>query len=99
MLAHCHLGSLCYGTLTIAGIGSKMLPAFLGLAEHADSQAAPPAYRRIGWLLSLGLVALAVGAPFRLAWLVGPVPHSWRPAWRFTSRSCSATSGAGSRDH
>lgn len=69
LLAHFHLGWLGYGTLTIAGIGSKMLPAFLGLAEHADSQAAPPAYRRIGWLLSLGLVGLAIGAPFRLAWL------------------------------
>lgn len=69
LLAHFHLGWIGYGTLTVAGIGSKMLPAFLGLAEHADVQRVPPAYRRIGWLLSLGLVALAFGAPFRIAWL------------------------------
>jgi hypothetical protein len=67
ILAHFHLGWLGYGTLTIAGIGSKMLPAFLGLPEHADTQTAPPVYRRIGWLLSVGLVTLALGAPFRLA--------------------------------
>jgi hypothetical protein len=69
LLAHFHLGWIGYGTLTVAGIGSKMLPAFLGLAEHADVQRVPAAYRRIGWLLSLGLVALALGAPFRIAWL------------------------------
>ncbi|HEX9167112.1 MAG TPA: hypothetical protein VF862_14460 [Gemmatimonadales bacterium] len=69
LLAHFHLGWIGYGTLTVAGIGSKMLPAFLGLAEHADSGAAPPVYRRLGWLLSIGLLALSVGAPFRMAWL------------------------------
>jgi hypothetical protein len=72
LIAHLHLGWLGYGTLIAAGIGSKMLPAFLGLAEHADVQRAPPAYRWIGWLISVGLVALAAGAPFHLAWLTWP---------------------------
>lgn len=69
LLAHLHLGWIGYGTLTVAGIGSKMLPAFLGLAEHQDASTAPPAYRWIGWLLSAGLLALTIGAPFQIAWV------------------------------
>lgn len=69
LVAHFHLGWLGYGTLLIAGIGSKMLPAFLGLPEHADTARAPRAYRWVGWLLSSGLVALAAGAPFRIGGL------------------------------
>jgi hypothetical protein len=81
LLAHFHLGWIGYGTLTVAGIGSKMLPAFLGLAEHADTQAALPAYRRLGWLLSIGLLALAVGAPFGWRGSPGPARCSSQPGW------------------
>jgi len=72
LLAHFHLGWVGYGTLTVAGIGSKMLPAFLGAPGHADAATAPPEYRRIAWLLSAGLTAFAIGAPFRLPWLTWP---------------------------
>lgn len=72
LLAHFHLGWIGYGTLTVAGIGSKMLPAFLGAPGHADVPTAPAVYRRIGWLLSAGLLAFTIGAPFRLPWLTWP---------------------------
>ena len=72
LLAHFHLGWIGYGTLTVVGIGSRMLPAFLGATEPVPGGEAPPAYRWIGWLLSIGLVAMALGAPFRLGWLTWP---------------------------
>lgn len=72
LLAHFHLGWIGYGTLTVAGIGSKMLPAFLGAPGHADVATAPREYRRIGWLLSAGLTLFAIGAPFHLASLTWP---------------------------
>ena len=56
LAAHFHLGVLGFGSLTIAGVGSRMLPAFLkAAAAPADSLS------RFQWLASSGLVLYVTG--------------------------------------
>lgn len=53
---HFHLGVLGFGSLTILGIGSRMLPAFF-----EAPQAHTKMLRAIGWLIALGLMVYGVG--------------------------------------
>lgn len=64
--AHLHLGVFGFGGLTLAGVGSRMLPAFF----QAPPRDGP--LRFLAWSASLGLVALSVGATWRLPWLTVP---------------------------
>ncbi|MEK6598037.1 MAG: hypothetical protein AABY91_06865 [Gemmatimonadota bacterium] len=56
LAVHFHLGVLGFGTLTIVGIGSRMLPAFFQ---------APPAHdkmlRAIGWFVTIGMLVYSTG--------------------------------------
>ncbi len=66
--AHFHLGALGLGTLTAVGVGSKMLPAFLGSRQPDDRPV-----RWIGWVASAGLLLFSAGAiaPVRPLTLAG----------------------------
>lgn len=64
--AHLHLGVFGFGGLTLAGVGSRMLPAFY----QAPPRDGP--LRFLAWSASLGLVALSVGATWQLPWLTIP---------------------------
>lgn len=55
--AHFHFGTLGFATLTVVGIGSLMLPGFLGARGHSERP-----LRWIGWVDSAGLAAFGAGA-------------------------------------
>ena len=59
--AHYHLAALGFGTLTIIGVGSRMVPMFL--VSHGPP--APPS-RPVGLLLLAGLALFMVGEPLRV---------------------------------
>lgn len=64
LAAHVHLAAVGFGTLTIVGVGSKLLPMFL----LSRGQPEWP-LRWIGPFVFLGLVAYAVGRPWHIGWL------------------------------
>jgi hypothetical protein len=68
LVAHLHLGLVGFGTLTAAGIGSKMLPAFLKSSTVPE----PNRFNRIVWFATLGLVVFSAGSIWRQAWLIWP---------------------------
>ncbi len=81
LAAHALFGIAGFGTLTAIGVGSRMLPTFL--AGPGDDRRA---LVRELWITSAGLTAFAVGAVFRLHWvmrigaltlLIGGVLASW----------------------
>jgi len=61
--AHLHLGVFGFGGLTLAGVGSRMLPAFF----QASPRDGP--LRFLAWAASVGLVALSIGSTWQLPWL------------------------------
>ena len=65
LVAHLHLGLVGFGSLTVVGIGSKMLPALLKARVEPD----PFAFIRIGWFAAIGLTALSVGTIWRVSLL------------------------------
>jgi hypothetical protein len=90
--AHAMLGLAGFGTFTAFGVGSRMIPAFLG-ATGDDARA----LRGLVWSLGIGLAAFAGGAAWRLTTLrlvgtgllllaggvgVGLLVHWLRRRWR-----------------
>jgi hypothetical protein len=57
--AHFHLGTLGFATLTVVGIGSLMIPGFLGSKGHSERP-----LRWIGWVSSAGLALFSAGELF-----------------------------------
>lgn len=67
LVAHAHLAGLGFATLSVVGVGSKMLPLFLGSRGFAEWP-----LRWIGPVLGGGLVVLAAGALLGRQWLALP---------------------------
>jgi len=80
VLSHYLLGVAGFGSLTVLGVGSRMLPAFLGAAPPSDGTV-----RTVAWTIFTGLVLVSVGAVWRLdgirtigaaVTIVGAVAHA-----------------------